>query len=172
MRINPPGSGDIVGIKSDGTPATFTEGVGCTLVQGGTYYFPVGDPNSPLPTEASQISAHCMWDFAGSLAITISIETSNFPKFLRDVRHDPSGPTDTLDTDTTAGKWIKQDPPGQYVPGSGFTQANLTLTTTAAGGAEYDLSQFASKRMHIKAVVAGGSGSTVLRVNAAGKAGR
>lgn len=170
MRINPPGSGDIAAIKSDGTPVAVVDGVGCALAAGGTYYFPFGDPDSPLPTEAALASAHCMWDFAGSLAITLSIETSNFPKYLRDARAEAI--IDNADTDTTAGKWVHQDPPGQYIPGSGFTQTNLTVTTTAAGGCEFDVSAFASRRAHVKAVVAAGSGTTLLRVNVAGKAGR
>lgn len=164
-KYSPSGSGDVAAIKGDGTPVAVVEGVGCTLQPNSTYFFPFGGPDAPLPTETSLVSAHCMWPDA--MDVELTIETSNFPKYRCDVRTDPE--IDTADTDTTPGKWIHQDPPGQYVPGTGFSQQNLTVTSTAGGGCEFDLAQFASRRGHIKARTGARGGP--LRVNLAGKVG-
>ena len=164
-KYSPSGYGDIAAIKNDGTPVAVVEAVGCTLQPNSTYFFPFGGPDAPLPGETSLVSAHCMWSDA--MDVVLSIETTNFPKYKGDVRTDPE--IDTADTDTTPGKWIHQDPPGQYVPGSGFTLQNLTATVTEAGGCEFDISQFASRRGHIKATTGARGGD--LRVNLNGKVG-
>lgn len=82
-----------------------------------------------------------------AVAGTFTIETCLWPR-------DPiQGPATKLDTNETAGIWVKNDPTGAYVPstGTGWTWTLLTgVKTAGVGGAVIDIGNLGAKRMRVK----------------------
>jgi len=173
MKYAPPGSGDLAAIKADGTVVPVTNssaaGVGCVLTSG-TWYFPIGGVDTPLPVETPYLGIQLQW--VAAVAGTITFESCNYPRYLNGAR---SGPDDVADNDpnTTKTNWVQQNPTTLYVPtptGAGNSATNLTITAggTNAGGTHLDVGNAGAKRWRVKMVLSVGG---VVRVNANGKGG-
>jgi len=167
-------SSNLDAIKSDGTVISANRimgsaGVttlGCTLANGTTYYFPFGAQASPVPAETPLVTVQLRWDAAAIL--TITVETTVFPATVQ--RGDPRGPAQLSDFDTTAGFWLQQNPSTAYVPVTGGTATAMTVAVAggSAGGCEFDLGNFGTRRGRVKVVVGGTGG--VVRCGVHGKA--
>lgn len=159
--------GNVDAIRSDGVeiPNVDADG-GCTLGVA-TYYFPVGNGRSSLPTETNLISAHFKW--AAAVAATITVETSNFPPY-KGSSGLLGGPADVSDYSATAGDWILENPSTAIVAvtgsGNSSTAATVTAGGSAAGGCMFHLGNFGCKRVRIKVVTTVGG---VVRCNVHGK---
>jgi len=157
LNIDVPALVLTTGVKVEprvGDPAT----KGVTLASGTTYVFPVGGESAPLN------SVHLLWD--ASIIVTWTIETTNMPSAQ-------GSQVDVSPFDSTAGNWMQENPSGTYVSGSGaggMTATNLTLVVAGgtAGGSTIHVGNFGTRRMRVKAVVAGTGG--VVRVLCWGKA--
>lgn len=125
----------------------------CTLASGTTYYYQAGADGAPLESFSFR------WDSA--IIVTLTFEDTNFLAAA------------TPNADATAGYWIKEDPSTAYIPGTGtmgLTVTNMTLAIAGgtAGGTTVNVGNLGSRRLRIKAVVAGTGG--VLQVAANAKA--
>lgn len=170
MKYGYPGSGDLSAIKADGTPAPNDPANGCTL-SSGTWYFPFGGSDAPLPGETALVTLQLQW--AAAVAGTITFETCNYPKY-RDGRRE-QGAIDVADNDGNATRtnWVQQNPTSGYVPiptGAGNSVSGLTITAggTNAGGTGVDLGNFGWKRGRVKLVLTVGG---LVRVNINAKVG-
>ena len=170
MKYAMPGSGDLNAIKADGTPALNDPGNGCTL-SSGTWYFPFGGSDSPLPGETALVTVQLQW--AAAVAGTITFEVCNYPKF-RDGRRE-QGPFDVADNDGNASRtnWVQINPTTGYVPpptGAGNSITGLTITAggTNFGGTIVDLGNLGGKRGRLKLVLTVGG---LVRVNVNAKVG-
>lgn len=137
MEYNREGTRDLAFLKTDGTrlaPDAATGNV--TLVNGTTYYSPLGDQDAPAPSQTSLDSVHIKWDatFVG----VFTIETTNFP---RKRGGQWIGSDDVTDYGTTKGNWI------QEIPSS--ADVSVTSTDGTTGGATHD--------GHLKITVEGGT---------------
>lgn len=173
--LNRPDSSNLDAIKSDGTVIAanriMTGGsltvLGCTLVNGTTYFFPFGAPRSAVPGEVPLTSFQLRWDAA--IILTATVETTLIPAAVYGA--DPrTGTVQLSDFDVTAGFWLQQNPSGVYVPITGGTATALTISVPggSAGGCELDLGNFGPRRGRVKIVVGGTGG--VLRGAVWGKA--
>ncbi len=170
MKYGYPGSGDLSAIKADGTLAPNDTANGCTL-SSGTWYFPFGGPDAPLPGETALITVQLQW--AAAVAGTITFEVTNYPEF-RDGRRD-QGALDVPDNDGNATRtnWVQINPTTGYVPpptGAGNTISGLTITAggTNAGGTTVDLGNLGCRRGRLKLVLTVGG---LVRVNINAKVG-
>lgn len=166
---NGSGSGDLVALTAAGVVVPSARGVGVTLTAA-TFFVPIGDTNSPTPSEASVIDVQLKW--VAAVAGAITLESCNFPMMLDNVGVGPSLPTnatDVSDFDTTAGNWIPvASAVNQDVVGTGNTATGNAITAggTNAGGACYRLVTAGSRRYRIKLVLSVGG---IVRVNRRGK---
>lgn len=146
--------------------------LGCTLLSGTTYYFPLGAQHAAVPAEAPLVGAQVWWSAATTIT-SITVETTVFPSTpqAQDARADGTIVTDYLPTTGTGvGFWLQQNAPTAYVPVTGGTVANMTVSPTAltAGACEFDLGNLGPRRVRIKVVV--GATGGVVRVGCWGKA--
>lgn len=134
-------------------------GAGVTLVNGNTYYFPLGT------SDARVVGLHLKGD-AAIIITSATLQSSCFPKDA-----DGIGGLDVADFDATAGNWIPEDPASAVaeVVGAGWAQAAgvVSVAGGAAGGASWQIGNPGSKRWRL-AVVVGGTGG-VVRVAAHGR---
>lgn len=146
---------------ADGSLATKTENVGCTLVTGHSYAFPLGGPNSQLVSATPLASAQLIWD--ASFVGTITIEETNLPRFAGG--EVAGGIIEALDWDTTKGHWIADNPSTAYISvtstdgttgGATVTNATIVVAGGTAGGAMIQLGNLGSRRCRIKAVATTG----------------
>jgi hypothetical protein len=107
------------------------------LVNGTTYYFPVGAPGCLVT------AIHAIWD-AALIITALTVEDCNVAN---------SDPT----VAGRAGLWIQENPTGAYVAvtGAGVTATNLSVAATggAIGGAMIHLGNLGSRLVRIKVVV-------------------
>lgn len=153
-------------IKSDGTPVSLNSDGTVTLADGQTYYFPIGEANSEMPSITALLSIHAQW--AAALRATLTLELANFGA-RRGTVLPAAGAVDLAETDLTAGGWIPVGASNGHVDVVAATAAGLSIgTITAAGGAFWTLPDFGARRLHVKAAVVTGAN---LRVLARGKLG-
>lgn len=171
MKYALPGSGDVPAIKSDGTIVPIVDGDGCTLTAG-TWYFPWGGEDAPLPGETPYVNVQLQWDAV--VAGVFTFETTNLP--ARRAGRRSQGPADVADNDgnTTRTNWVQQNPGTTYVPtptGAGNSATGLVITAggTNAGGTMVDIGNTAARRGRIKAVLTVG-GRVRCTLNAKGGA--
>lgn len=170
--LNRPDSSNLDGLTAAGVAVVANRigaltTLGCTLASGTTYYFPFGAQHSPVPAETPLTDVQVRWDNAAIL--TITIETTLFPATLQ--AQDPrAGAVQLSDFDATAGFWLLQNPTTAYVPVTGGTATNMTVSVAggAAGGCDFNLGNLGPRRGRVKIVV-GGTGGLV-RVGVWGKA--
>lgn len=134
-----------------------------TLLANATYYFPLGDDTTSTSTvdrnmssvrRASLERAQVQWD--ALVAMTVTIEDTIWP--------------DVSPSSTVAGDWLQQNPSTAYVPVTGGSAVNATVTVAGGslGGCGYDLGNFGGSRLRVKLVVGATGGS--VRVGQCGKA--
>lgn len=157
MKYALPGSGDVPAIKADGTVAPVVDADGCTLTAG-TWYFPWGGEDSPLPGETPNINVQLEW--AAAVAGVFTFETTNFPHRRGGGRaQGKADVADNVDNATAARtNWVQQNPPTLYVPtptGAGNSATGLVITAggTTGGGTMVDIGNLGARRGHVKAVL-------------------
>jgi hypothetical protein len=116
---------------------------GVTLLNATTYYIPI--PAAVIGVALADI----LIKWAAALVGTFTIEATNLSS------------ADLSDYDATAGNgWQQLNPPTAYVPttGSGNTSSAATVTAggTAAGTADYQLTDIGQMRFRIKAAITTG----------------
>lgn len=161
IDYNPGGTGDLDAITSSGAPVARDPASGLLTLVAGTYFVPVGSDQAPTPSMASLCSTQLAWSSA--FVATITVETCNFPGGSE---RKGAGKDNVTDWDTTAGNWLPQNPSTAYVPCVGGSVSNMTVTTNAQGGCEFDIGNLGARRERIKLIVT--TGGTV-RINRRGK---
>lgn len=128
-----------------------------TLANGTSYYVPLGNETSPMPSQTSLNTVQVKWSsgFAG----TLTIETTNFPTFKSGLF---SGAFDVSDYDATPGNWIEENPSTAYIStlstdgstgGATVTNATIVVAGGTAGGCMIHLGGIGSRRIRVKAAV-------------------
>jgi len=155
VRINALG-GEIDAVSAAGVPAPHEGNVGCTLASGTTYYFVVGDPDSTYK------SVHLTWDAA--IIVTFTLWGCDLPLVLGEMG---GGGADTTNNSQAKGAWLQINPTTATVynvsddgttGGATVTNATVAVAGGTAGGAIYDLGNVPTKRLRIRATVAGTGG--------------
>jgi hypothetical protein len=164
----PRGFDNLNAIKSDGTVVNAVlsgASKGCTLGVG-TYYFPFGGEQSEMISDMPVGSGHLSW--AAAVAMTVTIETSDYPAYEHGME---SGPADVNDWDATGPTWVPSNASTAVVDitgtGNTTTAATVTAGGTNAGGAMYNVSALGVRRARLKLVVTVGG---LVRFGVHGKA--
>jgi hypothetical protein len=163
--------GNLVPIKSDGTPAVAASssplpvglGYGYTLMASQTYYVEIGRPYtltpgaSPDPNGARSFALGSLQVIGDSALVitTIEIEDTNVPE---------------VTTHSSSGEWTKENPATAYVACTGNCSATVAVvakTTGAVGSAMFHLVDGGALRQRAKIVV--GSTGGVARFLMSGK---
>lgn len=176
MNYNATGTrGDLLGYtEGSATPLPFNATTPATTgstVGVGTYYFPLGGEQGPVPVETAYISAFML--FAATVAGTLTIEVTNLPKTLSGSNQ---GGGDVNDWDAaSSGGWVQWNPTlsgALYanINGSGnsVTAFTYTLGGTTLGGLIANIVSCGFQRIRLKLVTTVGG---LVRPNAHGKLG-
>ena len=159
-------TGAVLPVSVLGDPSTF----GVTLPGAGTFYFPFGGEQGPVPVEVTLLSLSLRWALA--VAGTATIEVCNFAKTVGGYNQ---GAVDVSDFDSNVQNWQIYNPAqtgSTYAAVSGASNTVAAMTVTAgglaAGGAHWNLYGMASQRMRLKIVATVGG---LVRASCHGKLG-